>query len=291
MAFSKILAAGMFAVCVIFMKQTDVAVPVWNSPDSLNGYLSADDDNEQAIENLRAFAKLYGYVRYFHPSDEASAIDWERFAIYGAENMIHAESRDDLKKRLSALFQPIAPSVRIYSEGDQPPAPPAMLMPGDVTGLDLVAWQHRGIGMGNRGPYQSIRINRETDIPDSPGFGTILQLVNASPYRGMEIRLEASVKTEVSGSGNQAQLWLRIDRPDSQRGFFDNMSDRPITSSDWQSYSITGTVADDAENIVFGGFLNGNGKAWFDNFTLSVRDREAAEWIPVSFDNPAFDEG
>ena len=26
------------------------------------------------------FTKLYGYVRYFHPSDEASNIDWENFA-------------------------------------------------------------------------------------------------------------------------------------------------------------------------------------------------------------------
>ena len=30
------------------------------------------------IENVRAFAKLYGYVRWFHPSDEASAIDWDK---------------------------------------------------------------------------------------------------------------------------------------------------------------------------------------------------------------------
>ena len=26
----------------------------------------------QEVENLRAFAKLYGYVRFFHPSDEAA---------------------------------------------------------------------------------------------------------------------------------------------------------------------------------------------------------------------------
>jgi hypothetical protein len=35
-------------------------------------------------ENLNAFAKAYGYVKYFHPSDEASGTDWNRFAIYGA---------------------------------------------------------------------------------------------------------------------------------------------------------------------------------------------------------------
>jgi len=44
---------------------------------------AAEPGEEQVIRNLRAFSKLYGYVRFFHPSDEAAAIDWERFAIYG----------------------------------------------------------------------------------------------------------------------------------------------------------------------------------------------------------------
>ena len=40
------------------------------------------DPSGTTIENLLAFAKLYGYVRYFHPSDAASSIDWERFAVH-----------------------------------------------------------------------------------------------------------------------------------------------------------------------------------------------------------------
>jgi hypothetical protein len=34
-------------------------------------------------ENLEAFARLLGYVRHFHPSDEAAATDWDTFAISG----------------------------------------------------------------------------------------------------------------------------------------------------------------------------------------------------------------
>ncbi len=33
-----------------------------------------------ALTNLIAFARLLGYVRYFHPSDQAAAADWGRFA-------------------------------------------------------------------------------------------------------------------------------------------------------------------------------------------------------------------
>ena len=38
-------------------------------------------------------------------------------------------------------------------------------------------------------------------------------------------RFTASVRAEVSGAHNQAQLWLRVDREKSERGFFDNMQD------------------------------------------------------------------
>jgi hypothetical protein len=31
----------------------------------------------QGLTNLAAFAKLYGYVRFFHPSNQAAATDWE----------------------------------------------------------------------------------------------------------------------------------------------------------------------------------------------------------------------
>jgi hypothetical protein len=51
---------------------------------------AADPGEEQVIRNLRAFSKLYGYVRFFHPADEAAAIDWEQFAIYGAGKVKNA---------------------------------------------------------------------------------------------------------------------------------------------------------------------------------------------------------
>jgi hypothetical protein len=39
----------------------------------------ANVNEVRIIEQLRAFAKLYGYVRFFHPSDEAAELDWDSF--------------------------------------------------------------------------------------------------------------------------------------------------------------------------------------------------------------------
>ena len=69
-----------------------------------------------AVENLRAFAKLYGYVKYFHPSDAAAETDWDAFAIYGAERVLGVESRDELNSTLHELFRgAVERSIRLSS--------------------------------------------------------------------------------------------------------------------------------------------------------------------------------
>ena len=45
------------------------------------------------VANLHAFARIYGVVRWFHPSDAAATIDWNRFAVEGARRVIDDGSR------------------------------------------------------------------------------------------------------------------------------------------------------------------------------------------------------
>ncbi len=246
-------------------------------------------NGQKEIQNLRAFTKLYGYVKYFHPSDEASQIDWDKFAVYGTEKVKNAKNRQELKTVLEELFLPFAPTIQIYPSKEKPKEP-KLHLPEDTSGLKVVAWQHFGVGLGGRmSIYRSIRINRENIIAEGGRFGTVTQATDAAAHRGKEIRLKASVKADVSGAGNQVQLWLRVDRESKERGFFDNMADRPITSKEWKEYEIQGDVADDAVNIVFGCFLNGIGQVWVDEFQLSVKN-DRGEWEPVRIKNPGFEE-
>ena len=246
---------------------------------------------EDQAQNLRAFAKLYGYVRYFHPSDAAAETDWDAFAVHGVRQVKNADSRADLRATLDSLFVPIAPTVQLYETGEQPPAPPDVLTPIDSADLNLVAWQHKGLGLHDRGPYESARLHREPESGGGANFGTVMQSVDATPHRGKQVRLRAAVRTDVSGSGNQAQLWLRVDRASGQNGFFANMEDRPITDSDWETYEITGPVTDDASRIALGGFLRGRGTAHLDAFELQVRDSSGAAWQTVSLKNAGFEAG
>src|SRR5262249_1901287 len=93
-----------------------------------------------------------------------------------------------------------------------------------------------------------------------PGFGNLMQAIDAGSYRGRRVRFKAYVRVE----SGRAQLWLRVDRTGNRPGFFDNMMDRPIRSPEWQAYEIVGDIEEDAQVISIGMILIGQGKAWID---------------------------
>ncbi|WP_430810310.1 MULTISPECIES: S41 family peptidase [unclassified Carboxylicivirga] len=116
------------------------------------------------IENQITFAKVYGYVKYFHPSDEAAQLDWNSFSIYGATQIGQCKSQSDVIKVLENLFKPIAPTIRFSSDISEFDS--NLPVPDSLEGFKSTYWQHFGvsIGMENKGrPYESRRINRSND--------------------------------------------------------------------------------------------------------------------------------
>jgi hypothetical protein len=128
---------------------------------------------------------------------------------------------------------------------------------------------------------QAALVTLEGERKDPKAFGNLLTVFDATPYRGQRIRFRAAVRAEVAGAGNQASLWVRVDREGGARGFFDNMADRPITSAEWKTYEISGEVAPDAKAIYLGMMLQGQGKAWIDSASFE------ALGVAVNADEPA----
>ena len=92
------------------------------------------------------------------------------------------------------------------------------------------------------------------------GFGNFMHTIDAAPYRGRRINLKAWMRAGPGEDAVRAQMWLRVDRQDNKPGFFDNMSDRPITrahADQYRVFSIIGNVAPDAKTLNFGFMLMG----------------------------------
>ena len=106
-------------------------------------------------------------------------------------------------------------------------------------------------------------------------FGNLMQSFDATPYRGRRVRLSASVRVRGTGPSSRAQMWMRVDRAGGQIGFFDNMFDRPISSSRWAEHRIIGDVEPDAQRINVGFMVFGPATAWIDSVSFEVVDAAA----------------
>src|SRR5213592_4110009 len=94
------------------------------------------------IGNTAAFARLYGVVRFFYPSDAAANLDWNRIAVDGVARVRTAPDGDTLASQLRAMFAQLGPGIEIGSSlpAFRPPAPSTE---------PLVAWRYFGAGATN----------------------------------------------------------------------------------------------------------------------------------------------
>lgn len=115
------------------------------APSAAQTSLRPTPEELRLLMNVHAFTRLYGYVRYFHPSDAAAGLDWDRFAVYGLSRVVPAADRDELKAVLEELFRPIAPALTLSADGGDSALPEV----GAPEGTSYLAWQHRGLGSGS----------------------------------------------------------------------------------------------------------------------------------------------
>lgn len=136
-----------------------------------------EQNSEKKVQNLETFARLYGYARWFHPSDEAQEIDWDKFAILGVQKIETIESTVALRDTLYRLFSPIVQGLQIYDAQKPEIFDPEILLSPDPEAKP-VAWQHYGVYLNDQSNiYRSVRTNKITHTSKifdrMPQFGEI----------------------------------------------------------------------------------------------------------------------
>lgn len=103
-----------------------------------------------------------------------------------------------------------------------------------------------------------------------------------------KFRVIASVKVETTDPKSWAGVWARVDTKNDEDGFFDNMSDRPVKSKEWQSYTVEGTIDANSKSLSFGGLCLYNGKFYFDKFELLI-ENDKGIFEPLAVLNSSFE--
>lgn len=161
--------------------------------------------------NLDAFARLYGYVRYFHPADEVNKLNMSRFAEAGSLKMLNVKDDNELISTLKDVFMPIAPTIKIYATGQSALFNINSITPPDTSDFSKVYWQHLGMGFYPFADSRFIsdRVNRQpkkakkdvftyplSDTLNLAAFVgkrftiTVLARINKAPADGTRIRIE-----------------------------------------------------------------------------------------------------
>lgn len=238
---------------------------------------------ERQLENLEAFAKAYGYVKYFHPSDEAEQLDWGWFSVYGSQQVLNCTNSDALRDTLARLFEPIAPTVSFTSHALPKEIVIQKTNPNTTKNYEKIYWQHLGVGkdmIKGSGTYQSVRVNKRTLKKEEMEFGGISTSLNSKEHRGKKFKLTGFAKI-LQGSQGTGHFWVREDTQEKGMGYFNNMEANPISSSEWSSYEIEGQMGEFSDRLVFGAFLKGGGTFLIDELHLFISQGEEWEEIPL----------
>ncbi len=109
-------------------------------------------------------------------------------------------------------------------------------------------------------------------------FGTLMQMIDATAYRGVRLRLTGySRAVEVTG---WAGFWLRVDGPAGVLAF-DNMQSRPIRGTEeWKRGEIVLDVPPEAQALAFGVLLAGGGQVWVDDLRMEAVGQDVAVTAP-----------
>ncbi|NBC03849.1 MAG: hypothetical protein GVY20_09125 [Bacteroidetes bacterium] len=244
-----------------------------------------DQDIDRTIGNLTAFAKVYGHVKYFHPSDEAMEIDWDKFAIHGVKTVKNAKNDQELKAALEALFTPIAPTVTIYnSEPDKDQFLPAYLemIGADTTRLKTIGWQHKGVYLGtDRQPYRSSRTHR-SDYNLNRAV-RISQNLDSKLLMGKEIRMRSSVRSLHYDENSQAELIIVTDG----QNLFSKKFDLIDHQNGQLSAELRVELEEETESIAVGFHLQGTADLYIDSVKLEYRNG-SSDWTSYPLQNSDF---
>src|SRR3954447_5061725 len=145
---------------------------------------AAGAETARGIENLAAYARLLSLVRFFHPSDQAAAADWNRVAVAGVDARSAIAAAADaaaLARALEVFFRPLAPTLRVVVQGQKPELPAELRTPAGPGPFKILTWRHFGGHFDS--PAKIYSAERIDDLAP-PGFATLVQAVAPGALRG-----------------------------------------------------------------------------------------------------------
>lgn len=132
---------------------------------------------ERQVENVTAFGRIFGLIRYFYAGDEAREITWNKLAMHGVKHVQNAADDIELAQAIHDVLLPVAPALQLYSPSSSFPALRGGVRPPLEGEFGSTFWQYRGLPSMQQSVYQRCRSNRAFKIPKSPSSPGVFGMI------------------------------------------------------------------------------------------------------------------
>jgi len=236
---------------------------------NVSDYNTNDNTNlkDYEINNLVAFSKIYGYIRYFYPSVEFLEFDWNRFLLTATETIENTPS-DSLLITLKNIFNQIAPAVKFTQSND---INYQITKPKEALDSLSLAWLHVGAPLDiNVSIFTNTlhNIYLPTRIREAP----LIQVLDAKPFINKKITFKVWAKANLLKPDGKGQIWIGLENKEKRSINMITNTNNPIISNQWKQYEISETVPENSEVIRVAVVMFGDGEIYFDEPELIIDD-------------------
>lgn len=216
------------------------------------------------LKNLEALTRVVGLVRYRHPSDQASQLDWNTFFPVAVDRVMQAADDDSLLQQLHDLFAHVAPTVEFFKAPKH-----AISGLSRLGGSYLARWRHDGLGP--EVPYRSWREGRDVDLAN-------LELEIPLDLRDLARCTKSHLRATVHDPGGDGKvgIYARVELRGQAEKRFEHM----VTAAD-SIISLDFDMPADAYRVRLGLGLRGRSAATLETLSLAC-DGVGAESVDVT---------
>ncbi|WP_286272770.1 S41 family peptidase [Thalassotalea hakodatensis] len=149
-----------------------------------------------------AFTVLYSHIRYFHPSANTIACDWEQFLIHSVINFSTSHSETELLNKLKSTFKTLA-NLRFIRESYSTNKESIL----QIENGKKQFWQHLGICLGDEGScYKSELIPHKSWIKQQPEESTAKEWIRLKILKGWHVLMPLFGDNTATTTGNQRSV-------------------------------------------------------------------------------------
>lgn len=234
------------------------------------------EDHGQERARLAQVTEAVGVIRYFHPHEAVTVVDWNRVLHDGFELALRSGDDAEFSASLARMLGAIGSGIT-HNPDNQPSELRC------TSSERPVRWIHEGLGAppapGRQGPYSSQRTGIHEQQINSRAYAVVAMRLDAADFRGKQLLFEGEARVP---GGGEAALWIRVDDANGKILASYNMDERRFNSADWTSRGLIVSVESQAEAILMGMIVYGDVSAQFRRVQLQVYDQGSEKPIGES---------